>query len=105
MKKVVIFGAHRFAELMYCYLRNDSQYEVVGFTVDNEYLRKPTLLGLPVVPFHKVEDFFPPSDVAMLVGLSFQRMNRLREERFLQAKTKGYSIASYVSSKAITWPD
>jgi sugar O-acyltransferase (sialic acid O-acetyltransferase NeuD family) len=105
MKRVVIFGAHKFAELIYCYLQYDSEYEVVGFTVDEEYLRKPAIFGLPVVPFDRVEHFFPPSDVAMMVSLSFQRMNRLREERFLQARQKGYSLVSYVSSKAVTWPD
>jgi sugar O-acyltransferase (sialic acid O-acetyltransferase NeuD family) len=41
----------------------------------------------------------------MLVSLSFQRMNRLREERYLQAKQKGYSFLNYVSSRAVTWPD
>jgi sugar O-acyltransferase (sialic acid O-acetyltransferase NeuD family) len=105
MKRVVIFGGHRFAQLIYSYLKYDSDHEAVGFTVDKEYLLEPMMFGLPVVPFHKVEDFFPPSDVGMIVSLSFQRMNRLREERFLQAKQKGYSLVSYVSSKAVTWPD
>jgi sugar O-acyltransferase (sialic acid O-acetyltransferase NeuD family) len=104
-KKVVIFGSHKWAEVVYCYLTSDSEYEVVGFTVDKDYLVTPTLFGLPVVPFHNMEECFPPSDFAMLVGLSYQRMNRLREERFLEAKEKGYSLVSYVSSKAVTWPD
>ncbi len=104
-KRVVIFGSHKWAEVVYCYLKYDSEHEVVGFTVDKEYLVKPTLFDLPVVPFHDVESAFPPSDVAMIVGLSFQRMNRLREERYRQAKEKGYSFVTYVSSKAVTWPD
>jgi sugar O-acyltransferase (sialic acid O-acetyltransferase NeuD family) len=32
-------------------------------------------------------------------------VNRLREERCLDALRKGYTLGSYVSSRALTWPD
>ena len=64
-----------------------------------------TVLGLPVVPFENVEAVFPPPDHQMIISISFQRLNHLREEKYRQAKTKGYRLISYVSSRAITWPD
>lgn len=105
MKKVVVFGNGRWAELMYCYLTQDSSFELAGFTVDPQYIRENTLFGLPVVPFDQVEVVFPPTEYSMLVALSYQRINRLREEKYFQAKSKGYDLISYVSSKTTTWPD
>ena len=104
MERVIIFGNSLFAELMCFYLTHDSQYEAVAFTVDHEYIMEGKLLGLPVVPFENVESLFPPSECKMIVSISFQGVNRLREEKYFQAKAKGYDLISYISSKASTWP-
>ena len=41
----------------------------------------------------------------MHVALSYMKLNQLREKKYHQAKNAGYSLATYVSSKATTWPD
>jgi sugar O-acyltransferase (sialic acid O-acetyltransferase NeuD family) len=104
MGKVIIFGNSLFAELYYDCLTHDSPYEVVAFTVDRDYITEDRLFGLPVVPFADIESLFPPSQYKMIISISFQRVNRLREEKYLQAKAKGYDLISYISSKATTWP-
>lgn len=104
MKKVVVFGNNRWAELVYCYLTQDSSFELAGFTVDPAYIREDKLFGLPVVSFEQVEKVFPPKENSMLVALSYQRMNRLREEKYYQAKSKGYSLITYVHPTTTTWP-
>ena len=38
MNKLVIFGIGDLAGLLYYYLNNDSNYEVVAFCVDKQYL-------------------------------------------------------------------
>jgi sugar O-acyltransferase (sialic acid O-acetyltransferase NeuD family) len=104
MEKIIVFGNSVFAEHIYFLLTHDSPYEVVAFTVDRKYIGDNTLFGLPVVPFETVESFFPPSQHRMTVAVSFQRVNRLREEKYLQAKAKGYELISYVSSRAMSFP-
>lgn len=104
MKKIVLFGNSIYAESVYFSLRYDSSFEVVGFTVDQEYIGDNTLSGLPVVPFEHVESTFPPAEHQMFLALSFQRLNRLREEKYYQAKAKGYEFITYISSKTTTWP-
>jgi sugar O-acyltransferase (sialic acid O-acetyltransferase NeuD family) len=104
-KKVVIFGTTEMAILMYFYLTHDSPYEVVAFTVNRDYLKKPVLAGLPVVPFEKVEAIYPTENHKMFVALWFGRLNKKRAELYSRAKAKGYELISYISSKAITWPD
>ena len=105
MDRVVVYGNGVFAELMCYHLTHDSPYEVAGFTVDGKYLGAEKVLGLPVVPFEDVEVAFPPRDHKMIVPVSFQRLNHLREKKYSQAKTKGYQLISYVSSKAVTYAD
>jgi hypothetical protein len=51
MAAVVLFGTSDFASLAHFYLKHDSQHEVVGFTVERDYLPESGKFeGLPVVP-------------------------------------------------------
>jgi sugar O-acyltransferase (sialic acid O-acetyltransferase NeuD family) len=40
----------------------------------------------------------------MFVPISYKNVNKLRAEKYHQAKAKGYRLISYVCSKAVTWP-
>lgn len=103
--KVILFGNGQVASLSYAVLTRDSAYEVAAFTVDREYLTVSEHLGLPVVPFEEVEALYPPEEYRMLISISFRRMNKLRAEKCEEAKAKGYRLISYVSSRALVWPD
>lgn len=105
MEKVVIFGTSAGAVLSHFCLVHDSPYEVVAFTVDRKYIKEDNLQGLPVVPFEEIESVYPPAEYKMLVAILANRVNKTRAEKYQQAKEKGYSFISYISSKAITWPD
>ncbi|XOV79180.1 MAG: acetyltransferase [Aestuariibacter sp.] len=103
MKKLVIFGLGEIAELAHYYFGQDSNYEVVAFTVDAEYKKQENHLGLPVESFEQVEQKYPPCDYDLFIAVSYQRMNQTREQKFKEAKNKGYSLVSYISSKATTF--
>ena len=105
MANVVIFGASQWAELAHFYFTHDSPHQVVGFTVDRDYISEDTFRGLPVVPFDAVEKHFPPGAYEMFLPISFKKMNHFRAEKYSAAKAKGYTLVSYVSSKASIWPD
>lgn len=98
--KLVIFGTSEIAQLAHFYFTTDSAYEVEAFTVDAGYIDKTEFCGLPVVPFEGVEEKFPPSDFSFFVALSYSKLNKIRKEKFLAAKELGYSLPSYVSSRA-----
>jgi sugar O-acyltransferase (sialic acid O-acetyltransferase NeuD family) len=105
VKKVVLFGNARFAEVNHFYLTHDSPYEVAAFTVDRAHIKRPELLGCPVVPFEEIAEHYPPEEYLMAVPLGLKRVNQLRAEKFQQARDKGYRLVSYVSSRAVTWPE
>ena len=100
MSRIVIFGAGKIADQAYFYLTNDSPHEVAAFAVDREYLQENQKLGLPVVPFEEVQDVYPPNDFKMFVAVGYQDLNRFRAKKYEEAKSKGYSLISYVSSRA-----
>jgi sugar O-acyltransferase (sialic acid O-acetyltransferase NeuD family) len=104
MQRVVVFGNGQPAELNYFYLTNDTQYEVAGFTVDQAYIKEDRLFELPVVPFEDVETVFLPDEYKMSLSISYRNMNKLKAEKYEQAKAKGYQLISYISSRASTWP-
>lgn len=102
-KKLVIFGVQDYAEIAYEYFTHDSKYEVVGFTVNKDYLKDKEFCGLPVVPFEDVETYFPPETHEMHVAVVYFNMNRDRTRICKEAKDKRYDLASYISSRAFVW--
>lgn len=47
MKKIIIFGNSEIADLAYYYFSNDSQFEVVAFTIDDLYMKNDFLTNYP----------------------------------------------------------
>ncbi|MGB1288232.1 MAG: acetyltransferase [Aggregatilineales bacterium] len=99
-EKVVIFGTGDFAQVASVYLQEDSPYEVVAFTVNQDYLNDTDLLGLPVVPFETLTETHPPSDYKMLVAVGFSKLNQARAAVYQQCKDLGYTCISHVDSRA-----
>ena len=56
MEKVIIFGIGDISQIAYLYLSENKNYEIVAFTIDKEYIKEDTFLGLPVVAFENLED-------------------------------------------------
>jgi len=104
-KPLIIFGTSEIASLAKFYFTHDSDYEVVAFTADDEYIESDKYEGLPVIPFSEVVEAYPPETFEMHVALSYTKLNQLREAKYKQAKAAGYKLATYVSSKATTWLD
>ena len=99
MAKVVIFGAGDIARLAHYYFTHDSKHKVAAFTVDQKYIKDASFLKLPLVAFEDVAKRYPPQDYKMFVAMSYAKMNKLRAEKYYQAKGLGYDLVSYVSSR------
>jgi sugar O-acyltransferase (sialic acid O-acetyltransferase NeuD family) len=100
MAKVIIFGIGQIAEIAQFYLTNDSEHEVVAFTVDKEFLTQNKFHDLPVVAYENLVEKYPPNEYKMFIPISYKKVNKLRAEKFADAKAKGYEFVSYISSKA-----
>lgn len=102
-QRIVVVGAGENAEIAYEYFTHDSPHEVVAFSVERRYLESDRLYDLPVVPFEDVDERYPPGQHQAFVALSSQQLNRVRTRLFEATKAKGYTCASYVSSRAFCW--
>ena len=104
-KKLVIFGDSLFAEVAYECFTHDSEYEVVGFAVEQAYHKKNMLCGLPVVAIEHAADYFAPGSHEVYVAVIYTQLNRLRARLMHLAQQQGYRLASYISSQAFVWPN
>lgn len=101
---VVIFGTGLSSRLAAYVLQHDSPYRPVAFTVHERYIEEPRFAGLPVHRFEDLQRVFPPEQVAMMAPLGWTRMGALRQQVMTEGKARGYRFATYVSSRALTWP-
>lgn len=102
MSRVVVFGTGSFAEVVSFYLEHDSPHEVVAYTADEP--AAGSFLGRPLVPFATLADTHPPGDHELFVAVGYRDVNRVRAAKCEQARALGYTLVTYVCSKATTWP-
>jgi sugar O-acyltransferase (sialic acid O-acetyltransferase NeuD family) len=106
--KVIIFGNRDLAELAHYYLTKDTDYEVVGFTLNKSYINsdffKPrgSLIEYPLIAFEELELLFPPNEYYLFAPMTGSKMNLNRKNIYEEGKKKGYNFISYISSKATT---
>ena len=99
MSKIIIFGTGDIAQIANYYFNIDTPHKVIAFTVNKKYITTDRFEDLPVYAFEDIEKAFPPSEYKMFIALSYSNMNRIREEKYFEAKAKGYELISYISSK------
>ncbi|WP_115561827.1 acetyltransferase [Xanthomonas arboricola] len=102
-KPLVIVGAGEFAQIACEYFQHDSDYDVVAFSVERDFLLRPTLAELPVVAYEELEQRYPPEQYAVFVAIPATQLNRLRMRFFEDVVRRGYRCATYISSRAFVW--
>jgi len=101
-KKLIIFGLGDLAQIAYEYFERDTEYRVVAFCVDREFLPPPypPTMPAPILPFDIISDRYMPSKCDIFVAMVYGNMNRDREAKAGHCKLKGYKLASYISPHA-----
>jgi sugar O-acyltransferase (sialic acid O-acetyltransferase NeuD family) len=102
--KIILYGNGAVAKETFFNFKYYSDHEVVGFTVDREYLESDFLFELPVVPFDTVKTVFPVSKYDMLIAVGYVQNNKIRKEKYLQSKQMGYRLVNFISPNAILYP-
>jgi sugar O-acyltransferase (sialic acid O-acetyltransferase NeuD family) len=102
-RKLIIVGDSAFAEVAREYFDAESDHEVVAFAVEQPFLRRESLHGLPVLPFETLSQARAPADHDVYVAVVYTQLNRLRARLAAQAKAQGFALASFVSPRAQVW--
>jgi sugar O-acyltransferase (sialic acid O-acetyltransferase NeuD family) len=103
-KKLVIFGSGELAEVAAFYFAHDTQQEIACFCVDGQFIEEDSFAGHPIVPFEEIEKSHPRAEHDFFVAVGYSGINKLREEKCVDAMAKGYELTSYVSSRATVFP-
>ena len=99
-KRLVIFGVGDMAQLAYAYFSDHSEYKVVAFSLDAEFIESNEYCGLPLIPLSKLAILFPADEFEAFVALGYSKVNALRKAKYLEIKSLGYKLASFVSPRA-----
>ena len=94
MEKIIIYGNGNIAKIVYHFLKK--QFDIVGFTVDKEYIIESSIERLPLVPFEDVQEKYDVSKYKMIVAIGYIQMNNVREKKYQEAKEKGYNFVNYI---------
>ena len=103
--KTLIYGNGAIAKILFSYARHSMEF--CGFTVDDSCIENnsDSFLGKPLVPFSTVHEMFDPNTHNMIIAMGFIDMNEMRNEKYVTAKEKGYSFASYIHPSVLIHDD
>ncbi len=100
MKGLVMYGTGLIAEVASFYFERETPYTIAAFSNAAEFITGDTFQGRPLVPFEDIEKRYPPADYDIFIALGYTKTNQVRQARYLEAKRKGYTCATYISPRA-----
>lgn len=105
MKKILIFGINRYAELLSEYMMEDGM-PVSAFVVDEKYGMGQTMFqNRPVVFTENVQNECPPEEYQAIFALGYTKMNELRQIKQRKFREMGYEIIGYRHPSALILTD
>ena len=66
---LIIFGTGKIADVLFYYFKEESNFNPVAFTVDQQFLNRSTFNDLPVVAFEEIEHAYTPSKTNVFVAI------------------------------------
>ena len=96
-KDLIIFGKGDIAELAKYYFIKESEYNLVAFINDKEYVDSDNYLDLPLYSLDDLPPALSPGKCEAFVALSYSKLNSIRRDKYYYLKSIGYSLASFIS--------
>lgn len=100
MKKIVLAGNAITADILNCYLTQDDRYQVIGLTVDDEFILQGGIQGLDSIALSQLGNVYDQQDCAVIMAMGYNDINRSRESMFHRIKEMGFCIETYIHPDA-----
>ncbi len=97
----VIFGTGKIAEVAHYYLSKSPLYNVLGFTLQKDFIKNNSFKNLPIIDYENIEKTYNPKDIKLFAPCPASKLNKFREDIYNMGKKKGYDFTSYISPNAI----
>ena len=105
MKELLIFGNSQMADIVYTYFSTETNIKIGGFVVDGKFIIEDKFNGIPVIALEDIKKEFPPENCLISLVMGGKNVNRLREDKYNQIRSLGYSFKSFISSRATILPN
>ncbi len=106
MQQIILWGPSSISEIFEFYIQKENiPYNICAYTMDGKFIKENIHNGKPVVPFETIETLYPPNKCKMAIFMGYKNLNRVREEKYKQAKEKGYKFISYISKNSDCYTD
>jgi sugar O-acyltransferase (sialic acid O-acetyltransferase NeuD family) len=100
MKKIILAGNAITADILNCYLDRDDRYQVLGLTVDDDFLQEGGIPDLESIALSQLRASHDPHECAIIMAMGYSDINRSRESMFHRLKEMDYTIETYVHPDA-----
>lgn len=101
MKNVVIYGLGGHAEMTYSYMKYDQGFNIKAFTVEEQYITKKELFGVPVIPYKNLLEIYPPGENELFIAVGPHKLNTVRENLYNEIRSMGYSLVNCICKEAM----
>jgi len=106
IKNVIIFGIGKIAEVAYYFLKNDTNLNVVAFTLEKNFIKDSKIkFNLSIESFEDLEKKYLPNEYLLFAPCTASNLNKFRERIYEEGKKKGYTFYTYISTKANIYTD
>ena len=102
-KKILIFGTSQYAEIAAHYISIDTEYEVSGYVVDDEYYTSDNFAGKSVSKLSDTLASMPPNEAYFFCAIGYKSI-RQRRDIYQKLHMLGYSFVSVKSKHAYCDP-
>lgn len=100
MIKIILAGNAVTANILHGYLANDDRYQIIGLTVDDEFIETGGVPGIKSIPLSQINKVYNTQDHAVIMAMGYNNINRSRESMFYKLKALGYRIETYIHPDA-----
>lgn len=94
-KNLIVYGIGKYAEYVSYAFQEDSDFNVVAFCVEDDFHNSNEIFELPLLKFSELVTKLPPEEYSLFIAVG---NNNIRSRIFKESISKGYEMASYVSS-------
>ena len=100
-KKVIIIGNSHFSEIIYEHITQDTDWSVVAFAADRDFIKADSISGTAVIPIEEMDNEFDGQEVSLIMAVGYGNGNRTRRKLFEECTGKGFHFTNYIHSSVL----
>ena len=82
MEKILIYGINRQAQSLYKMITTEQAAKVIGFLVDDDFIKSETLCDMPVITTSKLAALYSNKECSICLSFGYKNMVQNRKEKF-----------------------